>query len=147
MSLLLNWRLWVALAFTGALAFSHFTIYRKGRADVQLAWDASKATANAEARQLEQRRQDRADEAASLAAGRGAAIRSDADRARRSVDGMRSTLDATERRAKESADAAARLVSTYRTVFESCLAEYRALGEEAAGHASDSLMYQQSWPR
>jgi hypothetical protein len=41
MTLLLNPRLWIALALAGVLAFSHFTVYRSGRAAVQAKWDAA----------------------------------------------------------------------------------------------------------
>ena len=39
MSLLLNWRVWVALALAGVLAFTHLTAYRAGSHAVQAKWD------------------------------------------------------------------------------------------------------------
>jgi hypothetical protein len=61
--------------------------------------------------------------------------------------GLRAALDAAERDAKESREAAARTTAAIRGLFDSCRAEYKALGIEDAGHASDSLMYQEAWPR
>jgi hypothetical protein len=40
MTLLLNPRLWIALALAGVLAFSHFTAYRKGKQTERLRSDA-----------------------------------------------------------------------------------------------------------
>lgn len=42
MALLLNWRLWVAVAFAAVMAFTHITAYRAGRHAVQTSWDAAK---------------------------------------------------------------------------------------------------------
>ena len=137
----------VALALAAVLSFTHLTAYRAGKANVRAEWTESVAQANKDARALEQQRQRRADEAAQLAA---ADARADADRRRRAdraASGLRNALDAAERRAIESDDAAAVYRAALRTVFESCTAEYRAVGEDAAGHARDSLMYQRSWPK
>jgi hypothetical protein len=41
MTLLLNWRVWVALFLAGLLAVSHLTVYRAGRHAVQAKWDAA----------------------------------------------------------------------------------------------------------
>lgn len=40
MALLLNWRVWVAIALAGALTFSHFFVYRAGKAVVRADFDA-----------------------------------------------------------------------------------------------------------
>lgn len=146
MSLLLNWRVWVALALAGALAFSHFTAYRKGKNDVRTEWMASVAAANLDARKLEQRRQDRADEAAKLAAGRSAAIRADADRARVAADGLRGDLDAVRRASAQSLDAATKSVAALSDVFTDCSRRYHELAEIADRHAADSLTLQKAWP-
>jgi len=39
---LLNRRVWLAILLAGGLAFSHFTVYRAGKANVRSAWDAEK---------------------------------------------------------------------------------------------------------
>jgi hypothetical protein len=48
MALLLNWRVWLAIALAGLLAFSHLTVYRAGRHAVQSSWDAAKVAQQAE---------------------------------------------------------------------------------------------------
>ena len=144
---LLNWRLW-ALVFVLALFPAG---YLKGRHDgkhsVQVEWDAAKAKANAEARALEQRRQDRADEAARLAAAREARIRSDAAGARRAADGLRDTIGAVRLHAQKSLDACTVSLAATADVFQSCASRYSDLAEEADRHASDSLKLQMAWPR
>lgn len=40
MALLLNWRVWAAIAIAAALAFSHFTVYKAGKAVVRADFDA-----------------------------------------------------------------------------------------------------------
>ena len=44
MTALLSPRLLIALVLVAVLGFSHFSMYRKGRADVRQAWDAAKVT-------------------------------------------------------------------------------------------------------
>jgi hypothetical protein len=41
-SLLLNWRVWAAVALAAGLALSHLTVYRSGRHSVQAKWDEQK---------------------------------------------------------------------------------------------------------
>ena len=144
---LLNPRFLIGLALVGALTFTHFFVYRAGKNNVRTEWTASVAKANAEARSLEQRRQDRANEAAVLATKRERSIVADAARVRIAADRLRDTLDAVERASAESSDAASKSVAALRAVFDSCRAEYERMGREAAGHASDSLTYQQAWPK
>ena len=66
--------------------------------------------------------------------------------------------DAAERLRDDLADLQKRLpgaslnacrnyAATLATVLGACQKEYRALGGDAAGHANDSLMYQQAWPK
>jgi hypothetical protein len=137
----------VTLALVAALAFSHFTVYRWGKNEIRKEWLAATAAANVDSRKLEQQRQRRADEAQSIAAGRSASLARAVRLAGDSADSLYDTLDATERMAAQSHDAATKAVSALRAVSESCTAEYRAVGQEAQGHANDSLMYQEAWPR
>ena len=53
MMALLSPRLWLALALAGMLAFTHFTAYRSGKANVRAAWDAEKLMAQEAQRQRE----------------------------------------------------------------------------------------------
>jgi len=48
MTLLFNWRVWVALALSAGLAFTHFVSYRSGKAKVRAEWAIEKQ-AHAEA--------------------------------------------------------------------------------------------------
>jgi hypothetical protein len=143
--LLLDWRFWAAVAL--AAAGGYFTGRHDGTTIERATWQEAAAQANADARRLEQRRQDRADEAARLAAAREDRIRADAARARSESDGLRDTLDAVERASAQSFDAARKSVAALRDVFEQCSREYQSLAETADRHASDSLKLQQAWPQ
>ncbi len=147
MSLLLNWRVWVALALAGALAFSHFSVYRAGKNNVTKEWKASVAAANLESSRFERARQRGVDEAQIAQSKRNAGLAADARAARLSVDSLLATLDATERMAAQSHGAATRATAALRTVFESCTRANLDLAAAAQGHANDSLMYQESWPK
>lgn len=46
-----------------------------------------------------------------------------------------------------SVDAARQYATTLGSVFGDCQRKYLEMGKDAAGHASDSLKYQQSWPQ
>lgn len=129
-----------------ALAFSHFTVYRKGKQDVRTEWNESVARADREARRLENARQSRVDDVVRLGAARADADRRRAGNVDVAADRLRDTLDAVERAAKASGDAAAKTTAALGADLRSCLAEYRSLGKDAAGFASDSLTYQEAWP-
>lgn len=144
---LLSPRLWILAAIVAALAFSHFTVYRKGRADVQAQWTLATAQANIEARQMEQRRQRNVDDAAKVAVASQARIVADARHARSERDGLRGDLIAIRAHASQSLAAATFTVSALSAVLESCSREYQELAEIADRHAADSLMYQSAWPK
>jgi hypothetical protein len=144
---LLNPKLWIATALIAILTFSHFFIYRAGKANVLTQWQAATAASNLESFKVSERRQRNVDQAARAAAARARDDRARAASADRVISGLRNTLDATELHAAQSLAAATATVSALRAVFESCTAEYRSVGEEAAAHARDSLMYQESWPK
>jgi hypothetical protein len=141
---LLDPRVWMLVAAVGAAG------YLKGCHDGQQgernAQSAATGKANLESFKTTERLQRNADEASTLAAARAADDRARAAGADRAISGLRDTLDATQLHAAQSLAAATATVAAYRAVFESYTAEYRALGQEAAGHASDSLKYQQGWP-
>ena len=50
---LLSWRVWAGLALAIGLAFSHFTVYRSGKASVRAEWTAEKLAQSEAARQRE----------------------------------------------------------------------------------------------
>lgn len=61
MTALLNPKFWIAIAIAAALAFSHFFVYRAGKAQVRTAWDEQKLVDLAAARAKEQEWQAAAD--------------------------------------------------------------------------------------
>lgn len=61
MTALLNPRVWIAIALAGVLAFSHFFVYRAGKAQVRTAWDEQKLVDLVAARAKEQEWQATAD--------------------------------------------------------------------------------------
>lgn len=147
MTLLLNPRVLITLAIVALLTFSHFTAYRKGKANVRMEWAAATAEAEKQSRSLEQRRQSAVDAATRIAAAsahRDAIARAGA---RDELDSMRGTLDLIERASAESHDAATKSVAALSAVFGDCSREYLRMAEEASGHARDSLTYQQGWPK
>lgn len=147
MSLLLNPRVLIALALAGLLAFSHFTVYRKGKANVRMEWAAATAEANSEARKLEQQRQRRADDAQALRTAREARIVSDAATARVAVGGLRDALNTANRSRDESASAAAqRAITTGQLLIESVEA-HRELAATCDRHVNDLRMLLEAWPR
>lgn len=51
--MLFNWRVWVALALSAGLAFTHFTSYRSGKAKVRAEWAVERLAQSEAARQRE----------------------------------------------------------------------------------------------
>jgi hypothetical protein len=147
MSLLLNWRIWVAIALAAGLSFSHFTAYRKGKQHVKDEWTVATAQANADARKLETLRQSRVDEASRVAVGRAAAIRADAERSRLESVGLRDDLSATRRWAAQSRAAADEAVRVTTGLLERCTALYLGVAEDAARADGEARELRQGWPR
>jgi hypothetical protein len=144
---LLNPRVIAVLIVAAVLAFSHFTVYRWGKNHVRQEWQAAKAAANIEARALEQRRQDRANEAAVLAAKRQSVILADSVRARAAVRGLRDAIESSQRVAEKSQAAATARALALGELLESCSAEYQELGRAADSHSSDVRTLLESWPQ
>ena len=146
---ILDPRLWLAAIVGFGATFG--AGYWKGDHDRSGKDEAAQAVKVAEADRAAfaryERQQRNADEASTLAAARAAADRARAAGADRAISGLRNTLDATQRNAATSLAAATQTVAAYRAVLESCTAEYRSLGEAASGHASDTLMLLDAWPK
>jgi hypothetical protein len=71
-----------------------------------------------------------------------------ADLARDESDGLRNQLAAADAALSTAADDAVRkYAATANTVLAACTARYIDVARDAAGHASDSLMYQEAWPK
>lgn len=145
MSLLLNPRVLIALALLAILAFTHFTAYRKGAANVRLEWQASVAAANDEARRLEQARQRRADEAGRLAAAREDRLRAAAARAGDAVHGLRDAIAARNLATESCTAATERAAATGKLLGESAAA-YRELAERCDRHVNDVRLLLEAWP-
>jgi hypothetical protein len=137
----------VTLALVAALAFSHIWVYRHGKTIVRAEWSESVAAANIEASRFERARQRGVDEALAAQSRRSASLVRDARLASDSVVSLLDTLDATERMAAQSHDAATLAVATYRNVFQQCVREYQTLGELADKHSSDALTLRDAWPK
>jgi hypothetical protein len=143
---MLSPRLLIAAVLAVVLAFTHFFIYRAGKAIVRNEYATQQAAANADARRIEQRRAGMAIAAANNAVKREAVLRAGAAGALDAADRLRDELDLTQRFAGESADAAAKSIAALRAVFESCTKEYRGMAEIAQGHANDAMTLQEAWP-
>jgi hypothetical protein len=144
---LLSPKLWIALALVAALAFSHFTVYRKGKADVRMEWQAATAAANIEAQKVSERRQRNVDQAAT-----DAAIRRNADRARvvaatAAADSLRDDLRAARDYAAQSRAAAERIAGVSTELLERCTAQYLAVAEAAQRSDGEARELRQGWPR
>jgi hypothetical protein len=140
--------LWVGAvgAVLAALAFSHVYVYRKGKHDEKLDHVAAVAAANEDSRRLERARQSRADQAASIAAGREARNRAAADLVGRERDRLQHALSVANERGAQSLNACRQHTATLEAVFGECRGQLQALGRDADSHSSDSLKLQQSWP-
>jgi prepilin signal peptidase PulO-like enzyme (type II secretory pathway) len=139
--------LWVGVvgAVVAALAFSHLYVYRKGKHDEKLDHVAAVAAANEDSRRLERARQSRADQAASIAAGREAGIRAAADRAGDAVRKLRDAITARNL-AEESGAAAAKRAATYGELLGQSATAYRELAATCDRHVNDVRLLLEAWP-
>lgn len=104
--------------------------------------------ANAENRRLEQRRQSMVMEANNARTKREETLRRDAAGVRTELAGLRDDLaQSAANLPGATCDAVRKRVTAAENVFEQCAGRYSGLAETAGRHASDSLMYQEAWPR
>jgi len=145
---LLNHGLWLAAGLALAVSFGagFWKGDSHGRSTVRAEWVAATATANQEARSLENARQRRADEAAKLAAAREAGIRNFAAAARRESLGLRDDLSAARDYAKQSRDAAERTAALATDLLGRCEAEYLDVAEAAQRADSYARELMAAWP-
>lgn len=142
----MNLRVIAGLVLVAVLAFSHLTAYRKGKHDEKLVHVAAVAAANEDARRLENARQSRADQAASIAAGREAGIRAAADRARGERDGLQHDLSAALDFAAESHSAAQQVAGRAAAVVEACSRALVGVAEYADRADGEARELRQAWP-
>lgn len=141
-------RLWIAalLALTASFGAGYFKGNINGRKASELAHAAALAAANEDSRRLERARQSRADQAASIAAGREAGIRAAADRARRDADGLRGDLSAALDFAAESHASAQRVAGVAAELLGTCSRRYSDLAQEADRADSEARQLRDAWP-
>jgi uncharacterized protein YlxW (UPF0749 family) len=102
--------------------------------------------ASESARQRERDLQQKVKDAENEARQREKAILADATAARTERDRLRSEIATSRSRmSSASTDAVRKYASTLSTVFEECARQLEGMARSAAGHASDSLMYQLGW--
>lgn len=145
--MLLNWRIWAALAVGLALAASHLKAYRMGGEGVRAQWAEAALQAKEQAREREQQWQTRLNEELKNAAAREQKIRRDADGARTALRGMHDAADAAMRRAADSHQACLVTADTATKLLEQCASQYRDMAEIADRHASDAQALSAAWPQ
>lgn len=126
-----------------------------GREQVQDKWDDDKAirlqaalVADMAARTKEQSLMTKLSEAQNAATEREKKIRADYDAAHRAALGLRDTVAALRRELPSTAADACRVTADAAlTVFGECQDQYRALAENASGHASDVQTLTEAWPK
>lgn len=123
--------------------------WRYGEQIFEIRYHQADAEAKAAGRALQrtatlQRKKDEALDAANKRAQRlaleSAGLRTVADRLQRDLDAASAQLSSAPCQAVRD------YATTLTRVFGQCKDRYRALGERAAGHASDALMFDQAWP-
>lgn len=109
--------------------------------------EAARKTFEAAQREADQRIKEK-DDALKRATERAQQNTRAADLARDESDGLRNQLAAADAAMSTAADDAVRkYAATANAVLAACTARYIDVARDAAGHASDSLMYQEAWPK
>ena len=135
------------LAGTGAWQVQN---WRHGEKLEAIRADAQEQVRMAEqaARAKEQTLNTKINEARNAATKRETTLRTDLAAAGRTADGLRDTIYSfTSKLPSASLDACRRHVATLTTILENMEREGRGMAESADRHASDSLMYQEAWPK
>ena len=106
------------------------------------------AKAQSDARATEKALSDKLQEAQNNATKREAKLRSDAAASRRTADGLRDTLHSfSSELPSASLDACRHDAAALASVLADVERAGRDMAEAADRHASDSLMYQEAWPK
>lgn len=140
------------LAAVAALALGYFAwadhIGDVREAQVIAKLEKLRAAENARNAQITADLQKRKDDALLEANTRAIANKAAADKLAAVNRGLRNELaDQRGNLSTASLDAVRKYAATANAVFGECSAEVERLAGEAAGHASDSMMYQASWPK
>jgi hypothetical protein len=143
---LLNPRLWIAAALMAVLTFSHFFVYRAGRANVLTRWQAATAAANLESFKVSERRQRNVDQAARIAAARAVGNRADAARSADALLGLRNAVTA-RRVAEESLATCRKRADTAEKLLLESGELLTEIARGADGHVNDVQMLLDAWPK
>ncbi len=136
----------LALVLGGFALVDHIGDVRE--AEVMAKIEKARAIENEKNAQITADLQKRKDDALTEANKRALANKAAADRLAVVNRGLRDDLtDQRNKLSTASSDAVRQYAATANAVFGQCSAELERLAGEAAGHASDSLMYQRAWPR
>lgn len=154
---ILDPRIWLALLISCALSggFGYWRGDVAGHKAIQAKWDAAKIVqmeaaraAEATNRATESRLKTQVIEAQNANQDRINKISADAAAARTQSDGLRRDIAAVRSVLPSlAADAVRQYAATATDVLGECADRYTDMAAKAQGHASDSLMYQQAWPK
>ena len=152
---LLNWRVWAVMGIPISLALMGAGGYRAGSKHVQAKWDAEKVTQlqvaaadEVENRRKESKRQTGVIDAQNAQVKRTAVLQADAASSRATVDSLRYDIRAnTASLPSRTDDARSEYAAAAGQLLVECSAAYTEVAGHADGHASDSLMLQQAWPK
>ena len=152
---LFNWRVWFAVGLALSFVLIGAGGYRAGKKHVQAKWDAEKmaqitAAVNAEVenRRIETKRQTGVIDAQNAQVKRTAVLQADVASSRAAVDSLRDTIrTATASLPSRSAASASEYSAALGAVLSECSTAFADVSAKADGHASDTLMLEQAWPK
>ena len=145
-----RWALYFVVACALAIAVELWKtrIERRGYDRAQAEYTDLALAASESARRRERDLQQQIKEAENEARQREKVILGDVAAVRTERDRLRSELASSRgRMSSASVDAVREYASTLSSVFEECAGSLEEMARSAAGHASDSLIYQRGWPR
>lgn len=106
------------------------------------------AAAERDAQEQERRLNSQIQEARDAAAKREQDLRRDSDTLRSELDGLRNeAADAGRKLPNHPACPSSARAATAIKLLEQCAVEYEKMARHAQGHANDSLMLQEAWPK
>lgn len=105
------------------------------------------ASANQEARQLEQKRQDNANAASTVAAKRAQSLVVDAANARRESSGLRNDADALKLASQKSISAALASLDLTTDLLDRCTERYSGMAENAQRADTEARQLREAWPK
>lgn len=155
MMALMSPKAWMAIALSIALAFSYAFIYRAGKATVRADWNKANAdqlatdlAAEQENRRMESLRTAKVIEAQNANTKRNQALQIAAAGAAAQSSSLRDDLAAIRADVSSATLNACRArAAALTTLLGDMEAAGAGMAGKAQGHANDSLMYQEGWPK